>query len=234
MEPNCWSHHYILSTWLMLFSFYCFSLLFECNNKWSQSGRDCLCLSKLMQSLEFSSLGPVSFTYYYHLASAERRTVYSCQMSSHVLSCFLSDLSHINYTCPWRVWDLVNHKIKMLSRMSYKSGLNYEWSLLRSTVDCCWLSMSRESASKSLSIIFNEFVFKSLKAKCLSSQLTTKRLEIAALCRFDCFRENRFVTWVHKSVSFQHSTATSHAILNQFLVSLPWLEAPPVSFPIAQ
>ena len=35
--------------------------------------------SKLVQSLEFNSLGPVSFTNYCHLASAERRTLYSCQ-----------------------------------------------------------------------------------------------------------------------------------------------------------
>ena len=35
---------------------------------------------------------------------------------------------------------------------------------------------------KSPSIIFHEFNFKFLKEKCLLSQLTTKRLEIAALC----------------------------------------------------
>ena len=35
--------------------------------------------SKLVQSLEFNSLGPVSFTNYCHLVSAERRTLYSCK-----------------------------------------------------------------------------------------------------------------------------------------------------------
>ena len=50
----------------------------------------------------------------------------------------------------------------------------------RWTVVGCLLS--RECAGESPSIIFNEFLFKSLKAKYLSSQLTTKRLEIAALC----------------------------------------------------
>ena len=79
--------------------------------------------------------------------------------------------------------------------------------------------------------------FMSLKAKCLSSPLATKRLEIAALCMVCavvCFRESRFVTCVDKPVSFQRCTATSYAVLDQFFVSLQWLEAPPVSFLIAE
>ena len=35
--------------------------------------------SKLVQSLDFNSLGPASFTNYCYLASAERRTFYGCQ-----------------------------------------------------------------------------------------------------------------------------------------------------------
>ena len=42
----------------------------------------------------------------------------------------------------------------------------------------------QETLGRSLSIIFNEFLFKYLKAKCLSSQLMTRRLEITALCMF--------------------------------------------------
>ena len=49
-----------------------------------------------------------------------------------------------------------------------------------------------------------------------------------------CFRESRFVTCVDKPVSFQRCTATSYAVLDQFFVSLPWLEAPPFSFLIAE
>ena len=51
---------------------------------------------------------------------------------------------------------------------------------------------------------------------------------------FVCFRESRFVTCADKPVSFQRRTATSYAILDQFFVSLPWLEAPPVSSFMAQ
>ena len=51
---------------------------------------------------------------------------------------------------------------------------------------------------------------------------------------FVCFRESRFVTCADKPVSFQRRTATFYAILDQFFVSLPWLEAPPVSSFIAQ
>ena len=75
-----------------------------------------------------------------------------------------------------------NLKIKILSRMSYKSRLNYEWSLLRSTVDC-WLSIVNIRILVGHHLLFSmNFFFKSLQAKCLSSPLATKRLEIAALC----------------------------------------------------
>ena len=50
---------------------------------------------------------------------------------------------------------------------------------------------------------------------------------------FVCFREKSFFTCVDTCV-IQHCTATSHAIFNQFLVSLPWLETLLISFPIAQ
>ena len=96
----------------------------------------------------------------------------------------------------------------------------------------------QETLGKSSSIIFNAFLFnKSLKAKCLSSQLTAKRLEIPALCMVCAvlcvFVKKVFFTCVDTCV-IQHCTATSHAILNQFLVSLPWLETLLISFPIAQ
>ena len=91
---------------------------------------------------------------------------------------------------------------------------------------------------KSPSIIFNEFLFKSLKAKCLSYQLTTKRLEIAALCMV-CTVLSVFVRVVLLPVfinlcHFNTARAQFYAVLNRFLEPLPWLEAPPVSFPIAQ
>ena len=91
---------------------------------------------------------------------------------------------------------------------------------------------------KSPSIIFHEFIFKFLKEKCLLSQLTTKRLEIAALCMV-CAALSVFVRVVLLPVlinlcHFNTARPQFYAILNLFLVSLPWLEAPPVSFPIAQ
>ena len=94
----------------------------------------------------------------------------------------------------------------------------------------------QETLGKSSSIIFNAFLFnKSLKAKCLSSQLTAKRLEIPALCMV-CAVLSVFVkkVFVHVLIPVSFNTATSHAILNQFLVSLPWLETLLISFPIAQ
>ena len=93
----------------------------------------------------------------------------------------------------------------------------------------------QETLGKSSSIIFNAFLFnKSLKAKCLSSQLTARDPSpVHGLRGFVCFREKSFFTCVDTCV-IQHCTATSHAILNQFLVSLPWLETLLISFPIAQ
>ena len=94
----------------------------------------------------------------------------------------------------------------------------------------------QETLGKSSSIIFNAFLFnKSLKAKCLSSQLTAKGLEIPALCMV-CAVLSVFVkkVFVHVLIPVSFNTATSHAILNQFLVSLPWLETLLISFPIAQ
>ena len=65
--------------------------------------------SKLVQSLDFNSLGSVSFTNYCHLASAERRTLYSCQFHLS-LKCLLT-------RC------LVSYQIH---HISHKSELNYE------------------------------------------------------------------------------------------------------------
>ena len=65
-------------------------------------------------------------------------------------------------------------------------------------------------------------------------QTARDRSPVHGLRGFVCFRESRFVTCVDKPMSFQHCMATIYSILNLFLVSLPWLEAPPVSFPIAQ
>ena len=83
-----------------------------------------------------------------------------------------------------------------------------------------------------------DFFLKSLKAKCLSFQLTIKLLEIAALCMV-CAVLSVFVRVVLLPVlinlcHFNTARPQFYAILNLFLVSLPWLEAPPVSFPIAQ
>ena len=64
-----------------------------------------------------------------------------------------------------------------------------------------------------------------------NDQTVRDRSPVHGLRGFVCFRESRFVTC---AVSFQRRTATSYAILDQFFVSLPWLEAPPVSSFIAQ
>ena len=142
--------------------------------------------SKLVQSLDFNTLGSVSFTNYC-LALAQRGGLFTVvtplelKMSSHALSCFLSDPSHINYRCPWRVWDLI---------IKSKFFLGWVISRDRITNDLCYtidgglllVVYCQETLGRSLSIISNEFLFKYLKWKCLSSQLTTKWLEIAALC----------------------------------------------------
>ena len=62
-----------------------------------------------------------------------------------------------------------------------------------------------------------------------NDQTVRDRSPVHGLRGFVCFRESRFVTCADKPVSFQRRTATSYAILDQFFVSLPWLEAPPVS-----
>ena len=142
--------------------------------------------SKLVQSLDFNSLGSVSFTNYC-LALAQRGGLFTVvtplelKMSSHALSCFLSDPSHINCRCPWRVWDLI---------IKSKFFLGWVISRDRITNDLCYtidgglllVVYCQDTLGRSLSIISNEFLFKYLKWKCLSSQLTTKWLEIAALC----------------------------------------------------
>ena len=147
---------------------------------------DVIVWSKLVQSLEFNSLGTVFFTYYY-LALAQRGGLFTVvipleiKMSSHALSCFLSDPSHINYRCPWRVRDLI-----IKSKLFLGGVISRDWITndLCHTIDGGLLLVvyCQETLGRSQSIIFNEFLFKYLKAKCLSSQLTTKRLEIAALC----------------------------------------------------
>ena len=91
---------------------------------------------------------------------------------------------------------------------------------------------------ESLRVSHHLLFFKSLKAKCLSSRLTTKRLEIAALCMVCTvlFVSVRVVLLpvLINLCHFNTARPQFYAILNLFLVSLPWLEAPPVSFPIAQ
>ena len=67
-----------------------------------------------------------------------------------------------------------------------------------------------------------------------NDQTARDRSPVHGLRGFVCFRESRFVTCVDKPVSFQRCTATSYAVLDQFFVSLPWLEAPPFSFLIAE
>ena len=67
-----------------------------------------------------------------------------------------------------------------------------------------------------------------------SDQTARDRSSMHGLRSSVCFRESRFVTCVDKPVSFQRCTATCYAVLDQFFVSLPWLEAPPVSFLIAE
>ena len=67
-----------------------------------------------------------------------------------------------------------------------------------------------------------------------SDQTARDRSSMHGLRSSVCFRESRFVTCVDKPVSFQRCTATSYAVLDQFFVSLPWLEAPPFSFLIAE
>ena len=67
-----------------------------------------------------------------------------------------------------------------------------------------------------------------------SDQTARDRSSMHGLRSSVCFRESRFVTCVDKPVSFQRCTATSYAVLDQFFVSLQWLEAPPVSFLIAE
>ena len=67
-----------------------------------------------------------------------------------------------------------------------------------------------------------------------NDQTVRDRSPVHGLRGFVCFRESRFVTCADKPVSFQRRTATSYAILDQFFVSLPWLEALPVSSFIAQ
>ena len=142
--------------------------------------------SRLVQSLDFNSPGFVSFINYC-LALAQRGGLFivitplELIMSSHALSCFLSDPSHISCRCPWRVWDLI---------IKSKFFLGWVISRDRITNDLCYTIdgglllavYCQETLGRSLSIIFNEFLFKYLKAKCLSSPLATKRLEIAALC----------------------------------------------------
>ena len=68
----------------------------------------------------------------------------------------------------------------------------------------------------------------------VNDQTARDHSPVHGLRNFVCFRESRFVTCVDKSVSFQHCTATFYARENPFVGSLPWLEAPPVSLPIAQ
>ena len=91
---------------------------------------------------------------------------------------------------------------------------------------------------ESLRVSHHLLFFKSLKAKCLSSRLTTKRLEIAALCMVCTvlFVSVRVVLLPVLINLCHFNTARPQlcAFLKLFLVSLPWLEAPPVSFPIAQ
>ena len=65
-------------------------------------------------------------------------------------------------------------------------------------------------------------------------QTARDRSSMHGLLSSVCFRESCFVTCVDKPVSFQRCTATSYAVLDQFFVSLPWLEAPPFSFLIAE
>ena len=65
-------------------------------------------------------------------------------------------------------------------------------------------------------------------------QTARDRSSMHGLLSSVCFRESCFVTCVDKPVSFQRCTATSYAVLDQFFVSLQWLEAPPVSFLIAE
>ena len=67
-----------------------------------------------------------------------------------------------------------------------------------------------------------------------SEQTARDRSSMHGLPSSVCFRESRFVTCVDKPVSFQRCTATSYAVLDQFFASLPWLEAPPFSFLIAE
>ena len=142
--------------------------------------------SKLVQSLDFNSLGSVSFTNYC-LALAQRGRLFTVvtplelKMSSHALSCFLSDPSHINCRCPWRVWDLI---------IKSKFFLGWVISRDRITNDLCYtidgglllVVYCQEALGRSQSIISNVILFKYLKWKCLSSHLTTKWLEITALC----------------------------------------------------
>ena len=64
-----------------------------------------------------------------------------------------------------------------------------------------------------------------------SDQTARDRSSMHGLRSSVCFRESRFVTCVDKPVSFQRCTATSYT--NCF-VSLQWLEAPPVSFLVAE
>ena len=54
-------------------------IIIECNNKSSQSGRDCLCLVEASTKSRVPFTRARLFTNYCHLASAERRTLYSCQ-----------------------------------------------------------------------------------------------------------------------------------------------------------
>ena len=73
----------------------------------------------------------------------------------------------------------------------------------------------QETLGKSSCIIFNEFLFnKSLKAKCLSSQLTAKRLEIPALCMV-CTVLCVFVkkVYLHVLIPVSFNTARPHRML---------------------
>ena len=95
-------------------------------------------------------------------------------------------------------------KIKIISRMN---GLCYDRLFL--VVYC------QETLGKSSCIIFNEFLFnKSLKAKCLSSQLTAKRLEIPALCMV-CAVLSIFVknVFLHVLIPVSFNTARPHRML---------------------
>ena len=134
--------------------------IIEWSNKSSQSGRDCLCLVKARteSGVQFTIL------FYQLLSSRWRREAEFLQlsislelkMSSRALSCVLSDLSHVNYRCPWRVWYLIIKSKFFLGWVISRSRLNYEWSLL---ISLLLVVYRQEGLGRSLSVIFNEFLF---------------------------------------------------------------------------